>query len=79
MKNCMFFGTSILKAFWVGFGRVLEGQNHQNVDFLRLFFEVNFEVRFGRRKIEQKAQRKTSFSTFGGVVSGGREDPGKRY
>ena len=27
LKNCTFLGTSILKAFWMDFGRVLGGQN----------------------------------------------------
>ena len=27
LKNRMFFGTSIWKAFWVDFGRVFGGQN----------------------------------------------------
>ena len=42
----MFFGASILDGFWVGFGRVLGGQNPRFSHFFRCFFEVIFEARF---------------------------------
>ena len=39
MKNRMFFGTSILKAFWLDFGRVLgEVWETKILDF-RIFFD----------------------------------------
>ena len=53
-KKSMFFGTSILKAFWVGCGRVLGGRNPRFSHFFRCFFDVIFEARFEEAKIRQK-------------------------
>ena len=60
-KNHMFFGISILKAFWVDFGRGLAAQNPRFSHFFRCFFEVNFEQRFRRPE-----NRKKSFQQDGG-------------
>ena len=50
MKNRMFFGTSILKAFWLDFGRVLgEVWETKILDF-RIFFAHE------RPKAQQEAQ-----------------------
>ena len=54
MKNCMFFGTSILRASWHDFERVLGGQNRRFSHFFRCFFEVVFEARSGRAKNRPK-------------------------
>ena len=46
----MFFGTSILKAFWEDFGRVLGGQNPQFSQFFREKTEAKNKKKFGRVK-----------------------------
>ena len=46
----MFFGTSFLKAFWEGFGRVLGGQNPGFSQFLGEKFEAKIKMIFGRLK-----------------------------
>ena len=51
---CMFFGTSILKGFWDGFGRVLGRQNPRFSHFLGCFFDKN------RYKIEVKKKYEKS-------------------
>ena len=58
LKNRMFVGTSISEAFWEDFGKVLGGQNPRFSHFFRCFFEVNFEVRFGRAKNRPKRPNK---------------------
>ena len=48
----MFFGTSILEAFGLGFGSAL-GVKNQILDFrifVRYFFEANFQGFLGRLK-----------------------------
>ena len=55
----MFLGTSILKAFWEDFGRVLGGPNPRFSHFFRCFFEVNFEVRFGRAKNRPRSPKRS--------------------
>ena len=59
IKNRMFFGTSILKPFWLGFGTVLEDQKPRFSRFFRCFFEVVFEARSGRAKNRPKRPNKT--------------------
>ena len=73
MKKCRFCGTSILKAFWMDFGRVLGGQNPRFSHFFRCFFDIIFQARFGRRKIDQKCE-KTKLFRF--LASGLRWSPG---
>ena len=46
MKDRMFFGTSILKAFWVDFGRVLGDQNGPKIEIFGVFFGMLFETLF---------------------------------
>ena len=46
----MFFGTSILKAFWADFGRVLGGQNPWFLQFFREKMEAKNKMIFGRLK-----------------------------
>ena len=65
MKNRMFFGTSILKGFWKGFGRVLGSQNPRFSHIFRCFFDVIFQARFGRRKNREKMRKKQTFPLFG--------------
>ena len=48
MKNYMFFWTSILDGFRVGFGRVLGGQNRWFSHFFHYLFDANFRVQVGR-------------------------------
>ena len=50
----MFFGTSILEAFWEDFGRVWGGQKPRFLNFFRCFFEAFFKQRFGRPKNRKK-------------------------
>ena len=65
MKNCIFFGTSILDGFWEGFGNGLRGQNPRFSHFFRCFFDVVFQARFGRRKNREKMRKKQTFPLFG--------------
>ena len=46
----MFFGTSILKAFWQDFGRVLGAPNPQFSQFFREKTEAKNKKKFGRVK-----------------------------
>ena len=64
MKNCMFFGTSILDGFWEGFGRVLGRQNPRFLHFFRCFFEAFFKQRFGKAKIAEKVPNIITLTTF---------------
>ena len=64
----MFFGTSILKAFWEDFGRVLGGQNPRFSHFFRCFFEANFEARFGREKNRPKWPHGRRKRIFGAAI-----------
>ena len=59
LKNRVFFGISILKGFWVDFGRVLGGRNPGFSYFFGCFFEVIFEARLGRAKNRPKRPNKT--------------------
>ena len=63
-KNRVFFGISILKAFWVDFGRGLAAQNPRFSHFFRCFFEVIFEARLGRAKNRPKRPNKTQMVDF---------------
>ena len=81
MKNCMFFGTSILDGFWAGFGEVLAGQNPRFSHFFRCFFEAFFKQRFGRPKNRKKmATRRTVKDFWDGLAecaaSGGEKKRG---
>ena len=49
----------------MGFGRVLEGQNPRFSLIFRHFFDVNFDMHFGRRKIRSKMRKNQSFPLFG--------------
>ena len=60
----MFFGTSILKAFWEGLGMVLGDQNSWFSHFFRCFFEVVFAARLGRAKNRPKRPNKTQKVDF---------------
>ena len=46
----MFFGTSILKAFWEGLGMILGGQNPWFSHFFREKMEAKNKMIFGRLK-----------------------------
>ena len=78
----MFFGTSILKAFWIGFGRVLGGQNPRFSHFLQCFFDVIFEARFEKAKSSLKNAQKTekakfwSWAPVGGSLLGREKERG---
>ena len=61
MKNRMFVGTSISETFWNDFDSVLGGPKPQFSHFFLCFFDVIFELRFGRRKNREKSP-KTSFA-----------------
>ena len=50
LKNLMFVGTSILKAFWMDFGRVFGGQNPRFSAFFREKMEAKNKMIFGRQK-----------------------------
>ena len=50
----MCLGTSILRGFWEGLGRVLGGQNPRFSHFFRNFFEANFGRRLGKAKDRKK-------------------------
>ena len=50
MKNRMFFGASILRGFWEGFGRGLGGQNPGFSQFFREKTEAKNKKIFGRLK-----------------------------
>ena len=54
----------ILGRFWEGFGRVLGGQNPRFLHIFRHFFDVNFDMHFGRRKNRDFPQEKIIFSWF---------------
>ena len=62
MKNRMFFWTSILKAFWVGFGRVLGGT------FFDIFSMQNFECNLEGQKIEKKVAKNIFGPNFGSAL-----------
>ena len=64
MKNHMFFGTSILKAFWKDCGQVLEGQNHWFFAFLEEKSEANFKVLFERPKNRKKNSKNKKDCNF---------------
>ena len=64
LKKRVFFGISILKGFWLDFGRVLGGQNPRFSHFFRCFFEVIFEARLGRAKNRPKRPNKTEMVHF---------------
>ncbi len=51
MKNCMFFRSAILQAFWHDIGTVLGGQNPRFLIYFRLKTEAKNEMNFGRQKI----------------------------
>ena len=63
-KISMFFGTSISEAFWEDFGKVLEDQNPRFSCFLRCFFDVKLEERFGRPKNQPKRPNKSRRDKF---------------
>ena len=46
----MFFGTSILKAFWTGLGMVSGGQNPSFFNFFREKTQAKNKKIFGRQK-----------------------------
>ena len=64
MKNRMSLGTSILKAFWEGFGRGLGAQNPRFSHFFRCFFEAFFEQRFGRPTNRKKTPNIGTLTDF---------------
>ena len=59
LKNCMFFGIWILKAFWVDFGRALASQNlgleAKNLPKLG-FKPMKIDIKLKLRKIAKKAR-----------------------
>ena len=61
------------------FESILGGQNHRFSHFFRYFLEVNFEVRFGRRKNPPKSRKKAKFSAFWSRGCGVHPPPGKRF
>ena len=65
MKNCMFFGTSILDGFWEGFGEVLRRQNPWFSHFFRYFFEAFFQHFSGRPKNRKWALQDRSWFFLG--------------
>ena len=65
MKNRMFFGTSILKRFWEGFGTGLGNQNRRFSHVCQCFFAVVFQARLERRKNREKMRKKQTFPVFG--------------
>ena len=83
MKNRMFFGTSILKGFWRGFGRVLGGRNPRFSHFFRHFFEAKFRMQFGSAKNRKKRRQNDLRLRFGvaaavcAALGGRKKDGGK--
>ena len=75
MKNHMSVGTSFSEAFWEDFGRVLGGPNPRFSHFSPCFFDVIFEVCFGRRKKREKSA-KTSFAARLGAGPAECAEPG---
>ena len=71
MKNCTFFGTSILEGFCKGFGRVLGTQNLRFSHFFRYFFDANFRVQVGRAKNRKKMRKCKVSGQFGGMCGPG--------
>ena len=65
MKNCMLFGSPILKAFGMDFGRFLGGQIHQFSHFFAWFLEANFEHRFRSQKNRKKYRTWRKLPNFG--------------
>ena len=51
----MFFGTSILEAFWMGFGRVLGSQKPRFSHFFRHCFDAKCGMQLGRAKNRKKS------------------------
>ena len=54
----MFWGTSILRGFGEGLGRVLGGQNPRFSHLFRNFFVAKFRMQFGRAKNRKKGSKK---------------------
>ena len=53
------------RRFWKDFGRVLGGPNPRFSLIFRHFFDVNFDMHFGRRKIRSQIRKNQSFPLFG--------------
>ena len=77
LEKCMFFGTSILEAFWDGFGTVLGGQNRRFSHFFRYFFDVELWMQLGRAKNRKKRLR-NNFRPYFGVAAAVRAGLGGR-
>ena len=74
MKNGMFFGTSILKAFCEDFGRVLGGPNPRFSQFFRSKMQAKNEMNFGRQKNRiLKPQKQTADEVRRYVRARGKE------
>ena len=82
-KFCMFLGTSILKGFWKGFGRVLGGQNSWFSHLFRNCFDAKFGVQIGRAKNRKKMHQNDLTPYFGvgaaicAALGGRKKDGGK--
>ena len=74
----MFFGTSILEAFWEDFGRVLGAPNPRFSHFFRCFFEANFEARFGRAKNRPKWPHGRKLRFFGAAIQSSQGSWGEK-
>ena len=78
MKNRMFFGTSILKGFWEGFGKGFGRPKSLIFALFSMFFRCHFTGAVGKAKKTTKMSQQDAESDFLELGSGDPQAPGER-